>query len=164
VAFEENEMIDVIRVTPRGVGSNAGWASLVTGQYVDFGPDLSLFTQSRADAYRLVDWVTPTLEEQREIAAVCDPENQHRVKRVDRAKVDYRDFEPNWLQVKLIVEEEHRAVLERLSEAVTIRDGYLDEALIKWAIDPSNNRHVAKGYQFIHRLEAVRAEQQGAPA
>ncbi len=151
-------MNDVIRVSPRSVGNNGGWASLVTGQYVEFGPDLSLFVQNRSDAFRLVDWVTPTLEEQREIAAVLDPENQHRVKRVDRAKVDYRDFEPNWLQVKFIVEEEHRAVLERLAEAVSLRDGYLDEALIQWAIDPMNNWHVAKGYQFLHReeLEAMK--------
>ena len=154
-------MNDVIRVSARSVGNNSGWASLVTGQYVEFGPDLSLFVQNRSDAFRLVDWVTPTLEEQREIAAVLDPENQHRVKRVDRAKVDYRDFEPNWLQVKLIVEEEHRAVLERLAEAVSLRDGYLDADLIKWAIDPMHNWHVAKGYQFLHReeMEAMKTEQ-----
>ena len=151
-------MIDVIKVTSRGVGSNAGWASLVTGQHVDYGPDLSLFVQSRADAYRLVDWVTPELEQ----PAV----NFDRAKRVDRAKVDYRDFEPGWLQVKLIVEGEHRAVLERLAGAIYLRDGYLDEALIKWAIDPMHNWHVAKGYQAIHReeLEAMRAEQQAASA
>lgn len=159
-------MSDAIRVSPRSVGSNGGWASLVTGQHVDFGPDLSIFVQNRSDAFRLVDWVTPTLEEQREIAAVLDPENQHRVKRVDRAKVDYRDFEPNWLQVKLIVEEEHRAVLERLAEAVSLRDGYLDEALIQWALDPMNNRNVAKGYQYLQQAEKVLQEvkQQAATA
>jgi hypothetical protein len=149
---------EIIQVSARGVGNNGGWASLVTGQLVDFGPDLSMFVKDRADAYRLVDWVTPTLEEQREIAAVCDPDNQHRIYRIDRAKVDYRDFEPNWLQVKLIVEQEHRAVLERLTAAITIRDGYLNKALIQWAINPMENWHVAKGYQFLHReeLEAMR--------
>ncbi len=154
-------MTDVIKVSPRSVGSNSGWASLVTGKYVEFGPDLSLFVQNRSDAFRLVDWVTPTLEEQREIAAVLDPENQHRVKRVDRAKVDYRDFEPNWLQVKLIVEEEHRAVLERLAEALYLRDGYLDEKLIRWAIDPLNNCNAAKAYQALHKeeLDAMRAKE-----
>lgn len=147
-------MIDVIKVSPRGVGSNAGWASLVTGQLVDFGPDLSLFVQSRADAYRLVDWVTPM--------EAPDGAEHGRWKRVDRAKVDYRDFEPGWLQVKLIVEEEHRAVLERLSEALYLRDGYLDEKLIRWAIDPLNNCNTAKAYQAFHRdeLEAMRAAQQ----
>lgn len=152
-------MTDVIKVSPRGVGSNAGWASLVTGQLVDFGPDLSLFVSSRADAYRLVDWVTPELEKPDDILA--------RPKRVDRAKVDYRDFEPGWLQVKLIVEAEHRAVLERLAEALYLRDGFLDEKLIRWAIDPLNNCNAAKAYQALHReeLEAMRAaEKEGVIA
>ena len=144
-------MIDVIKVSPRGVGSNAGWASLVTGQHVDFGPDLSMFVRSRADAYRLVDWVTPQ--------EAPDGAEHGRWKRVDRAKVDYRDFEPGWLQVKLIVEEEHRVVLERLAGAIYLRDGYLDEKLIRWAIDPLNNCDAAKAYQALHREEfdAMRA-------
>ncbi len=146
-------MLDVIKATPRGIGSNGGWASLVTGQLVDFGPDMALFVASRADAYRLVDWITPDFV----LADRYDAAGE-RQKRVDRAKVDYRDFEPNWLQVKLIVEEEHKEVLERLYEALYLRDGYLDKKLIDWAIDPMNNWDVAKAYQSHHRdeLEAMR--------
>ena len=142
-------MLDVIKVSPRGIGSNGGWASLVTGEHVEFGPDLSMFVRDRVDAYRLVDWVTPPAPP--EIAG----RHSHRI---DRAKVDYRDFEPNWLQVKLIVEEEHKAVLERLAEAIYLRDGYLDEKLLRWALDPMNNWDTAKGYQSHHReeLEAMR--------
>lgn len=137
--------IDAILASPRGVGSGGGWASLVTGKHVHHGPDLSLFVGSRTDAYRLVDWVTPTPTERTEFGG--------RVKRVDRAYVDYRDFEPHYLQVKLVVEPEHREVLERLSEALSIRDGYLDAKLIKWAINPGYNWDTAKGYQALHRDE-----------
>lgn len=142
-------MIDAIIARPRGVGSNGGWASLITGELVDFGPDLSLFVTSRADAYRLVDWITPMDFERDSIG---------RGRRIDRAKVDYRDFEPEWLQVKLIVEKEHEEVLQRLYEALLLRDGYLDKRLIEWAIDPMNNWDVAAGYQALHHeeLEAMR--------
>lgn len=119
-------MMDAIIAHPRGVGRNGGWVSLVTGLLVDNGPDLSMFVKSRADAYRLVDWVTP----------IESADNY----RIDRARVDYRAFEPQWLQVKLIVEEEHQEVLNRLSEVLYLRDGYLDAELIKWAIDPDNHR------------------------
>ncbi len=143
-------MLDVIKAVPRGVGSNGGWASLVTGELIEFGPDLALFVKSRADAYTLVEWVTPDQEKPADIF--------ERPKRVDRAKVDYRAFEPNWLQVKLIVEKEHEDVLQRLSEALYLRDGYLDKRLIDWAIDPMNNWDVANGYQSHHReeLESMR--------
>ena len=135
-------MIDAIIAHPRGVGSNGGWASLVTGQKVDFGPDLSLFVQSRADAYRLVDWVTP-------MEPPADEPRPDRWKRVDRAHVDYRAFEPGWLQVKLIVEKEHEEVLQRLSAALSLRDNYLDAKLIQWAIKPLENWDTAKAYQRV---------------
>lgn len=144
-------MLDVIKCSPRAVGRNGGWASLVTGQHVDNGPDLSIFVKDRADAYRLVDWVTPMEGE---------TDERGRSKRVDRAFVDYRSFEPGWLQVKLIVEPDHEEVLQRLSEALYLRDGYLDQKLIQWAIDPMNNWNTARGYQSHHRekLEAMRLE------
>lgn len=125
--------MSVIKCHPRAVGRNGGWASLVTGQMVDNGPDLAIFVQNRSDAYALVDLVTPPQSEER---------NDHggREKRVDRAYVDYRDFEPHHLQVKLIVEAEHEEVLHRLAHAISLRDGYLDESVVKWAIDPENNR------------------------
>lgn len=128
--------MDAINVASRGVGSNGGWASLVTGKVVDFGPDLSLFVDSRSDAYRLVDWVTPG----RPNAISSDDSPDPRWKMVDRAHVDFRPSEPQWLQVKLIVEKEHEEVLQRLSSAIHYHDGYLDHAMIKWAIDPANNR------------------------
>jgi len=131
--------MDAIIAHPRSVGRNCGWPSLVTGKLVQLGPDLSLFVKSRADAYRLVDWVTPELDD-----------SSLRAQRVDRAFVDYRTFEPKWLQVKLIVEDEHEAVLHRLSSALHLRDGYLDAKLIQWAIDPANNCSTAKAYQALH--------------
>lgn len=140
--------MDAIIAHPRGVGRNGGWASLVTGNLVDFGPDLSLFVESRADAYRLVDWVTPM--------SANDRVDGGRLVRVDRAKVDYRDFEPKWLQVKLIVEEEHEEVLQRLSAALHLRDGYLDAKLIQWAIQPESNASTAAAYQQFERMREER--------
>jgi hypothetical protein len=118
---------DAIYVNARGVGISGGWASLVTGELVSHGPDLSLFVKSRSDAYKLVDWITPMPERSDSITLP---------KRIDRAYVDYRTSEPKWLQVKLIVEEEHEAVLERLYQALVARDGYLTPGLVRWAIDP----------------------------
>lgn len=117
-------MTQVIKVSPRGVGHNGGWASLVTGEMVEHGPDLSMFVEDRSQAYVLVDWVSP----------ISDG------KRVDRAQVDYRPSQPNHLQVKLIVEPEHEEVLQRLCLALQLRDGCLDERLIRWARYPLDNR------------------------
>lgn len=127
--------MDAIKALPRGVGSGGGYASLVTGEEVSFGPDLSLFVSSRADAYRLVDWVSPF-----DPPVVEAEDRLSRWKRPDRAYVDYRPTEPQWLQVKLCVEPEHEEVLQRLSRALSYRDDYLDHDLIKWAIDPANHR------------------------
>lgn len=139
-------MIDAIIARPRGVGVGSG-ISLVTGEPVSCGPDLSMFVESRADAYRLVDWVTPM-----EL-----PEGER--KRVDRVFVDYRSYEPRWLQAKLVVEIEHREVLERLHDALVLRDGYLDAKLIQWALDPGYNWDTAQGYQHLYpeKMEAIRA-------
>lgn len=137
--------MDAILATPRGVGRNGGWASLVTGQLVDHGPDLSLFVKNRADAYRLVDWITPPADEPKEAWS--------RPQRIDRAYVDYRPTEATWLQVKLIVEEEHEEVLQRLDRALHLRDGYLDPALIQWAIDPDNHK-TPWAYDCVQRLQS----------
>ncbi len=45
-----------------------------------------------------------------------------------------------WEVGRLIVEEEHEEVLQRLSRALSYRDDYLDHDLIKWAIDPTQHR------------------------
>lgn len=142
--------IEHVNVYPRGVGRNGGWASLVTGQLVDHGPDLSLHVKNRVDAYAIVEMVTPIqTEEERNSGG-------KRVEHLDRAKVDYRSFEPDWLQVKLIVEEEHEGVLQRLSTALLYRDGYLDARLIRWALDPDTQHPCA--IKVIERLEKKVAE------
>lgn len=141
-------MTNVIRVDARGVGRGGGYASLVTGQHVENGPDLSLFVDNRAAAYTLVDWVTPPLPERTA---------WERQKRLDRARVDYRDFEPQWLQVKLCVEEEFEHVLQRLDRAIGLRDGYLDAQLIQWAIDPSTHKE-PWGYHVWLECEKLAAK------
>lgn len=143
---DQNEL--PIIVGARGVGRNGGWASLVTGEEVSNGPDLSLFVGCRSDAYRLVDWVSPFDPPASRADDPCS-----RWKRPDRAYVDYRPTEPRWLQVKLIVEEEHEEVLHRIASAVNYRDGYLDRKLIEWAIDPENHK-APWGYDVVQRITA----------
>ena len=96
----------------RGVGSNGGWKSLVTGEFVEFGPDISGFVSSKEAGERIVDLLD------------------------GRAYLDFRPFEPNWIQVKLIVEKEHRGVLQRLYDANLVCEGMIRPRTIAWAIDP----------------------------
>lgn len=133
--------LEIVQVDPRPIGYGSG-TSLVTGKSIAEGPDLSMFVNGRADAYRIADWL-----------AIDITDDRDRLKRIDRCFIDYRDFEPNWLQVKIVVEEEHRAVLERFAEALHLRDGLLTKRLFEWAIDPMKNWDLACGYQSHHRDE-----------
>lgn len=133
--------LEIVQVDPRPIGYGSG-TSLVTGKSIAEGPDLSMFVNGRADAYRIADWL-----------AIDITDDRDRLKRIDRCFIDYRDFEPNWLQVKIVVEEEHRAVLERFAEALHLRDGLLTKRLFEWAIDPMKNWDLARGYQSHHRDE-----------
>lgn len=98
----------------RGIGSNGGWKSLVTGEHVEFGPDVAGFVGSRESGERLVEHLE------------------------GRAKLDFRPSEPNWVQVKLIVEEEHKPVLQRLCDAVAACEGVIRPRILAWALDPEN--------------------------
>lgn len=121
--------MDYIRWRVRGIGSNGGWASLVTGQAVGGGPDLSGFVSNRADAYALAD-IFGQLD-----VSESGPDYRETPFR-DRCNIDFRDFEPHWLQVKVIVEPEYKPVLERLYSAVLNRDYLLCANDLKWALNP----------------------------
>lgn len=54
------------------------------------------------------------------------------------AFVDYRDFEPHRIQVKVGVEKEHEEVLERLM--IAVNDGILTPKRLAWAVNPPENR------------------------
>lgn len=98
---------------PRGIGSNGGWPCLVTGNFVPFGPDLSGFVASKEDGEAVVEMFG------------------------GNAKLDFRPSEPNWIQVKVIVgDEQHRAVLQRLYDGVTILGGFLNPKVLAWALEP----------------------------
>lgn len=113
-------------MNPRGIGSNGGWISLVTGESVDFGPDMACFVSKEA--------------------------GERIVKHLDgRAYLDFRPSEPNWVQLKLIVEEEHKPVLVRLYDALVVSEGMIRPRLLAWAIDPVN----FPGYE-PHALKALR--------
>lgn len=104
---------------PRGVGSNGGWKSLVTGEHVQFGPDMACFVASKEAGERLVE------------------------KLDGRAYLDFRPSEPRWIQLKLLVEKEHEDVLGRLYDALTATEGMFRPRLLLWALDPENH----KGYE-----------------
>jgi hypothetical protein len=121
-----------IRWSVRGIGSNSGWNSLVTGRKVDFGPDMSGFVESRASAYELAEIFHPI------IRAGSGGPDYSKEPYDDRCHIDFRGFEPDWLQVKVIVEPEHRAVLERLYSAVLGRDKLICRNDVIWALDPES--------------------------
>lgn len=98
----------------RGVGRNGGWKSLVTGEEVFSGPDVSGFVRSKEAGERLLGLLD------------------------GRAHLDFRPREPHWIQLKLIVEEEHVDVLHRLCEAVWACEGVIQPRLIAWALRPQD--------------------------
>lgn len=132
----------VINLHPRGIGSGGGYPSLATGKPCDFGPDMAMFAGSRADAYLFADWAARDIED-----------GSGRSKRIDCCYIDYRPSEPNWLQVKVCVEKEDEAVLDRLYTAINVQGGYCDEEIVKWAIDPENNKQ-PYGVRIYNQLEA----------
>ncbi len=128
-------MARAVKWRPREIGLGGGYASLATGQHVDFGPDLSGFVRNREDAYALAELFSPVSkwsDNNRENARVGNY--------VDRCYVDFRAFEPNWLQVKFCVEKENIAFLERLQLVANLHDGWLDADAVKWIMEPDEYR------------------------
>lgn len=120
----------LIRWRIRGIGNGGGFPSLVTGKVVT-GPDMSGFVRCRADAYAIAD-----------ILAQPDPEKSwgHENRFLDRCHIDFRTFEPNWLQLKVVVEPEHMDVLRRLADNISGRDGWFSPDDLRYALDPTGLR------------------------
>lgn len=95
----------------RGVGFGVG-TCLVTGETDVGGPDIAGFVSSREAGERVVALFG------------------------GRARLDYRDFEPNWIQVKVVVKEEHKDVMTRLMSASSCCEGMLSPRMILWALHP----------------------------
>lgn len=118
--------------SPRGLGSEWNLTCLVTGKEERLMPNISGFVRSKAAGERVVKMFD------------------------GRARLDWRESEPNWIQVKVGVIEEHKEVLVRLFDAVMTCEGMLTPEIIKWAIDPVKSR----GYQ-PKALERIKALQEG---
>jgi len=81
-----------------------------------------------------------------------------------RARLDYRTYEPNWIQVKVGCIPEHEAVLHRLCHASWGCSGMLSEDIIKWALDPEGCPGLEpKGLRWARELKAKLASYEDAP-
>lgn len=65
-----------------------------------------------------------------------------------RARLDFRDFEPNWIQVKVGITKGNEVVLRRLSLANYAMFGILDPRVVVWALDPE----AAPGWSPFERI------------
>ena len=90
----------IYKATPRGIGYG-GETCFVCG--ADGGPDCAFFVPSRETGERIVE-LFPN----------------------GKPYLDYRHFEPNWIQVKVCVCEAHRPALEQLVSDVRATGERLD--------------------------------------
>lgn len=103
----------------RGVGIDYELPCLVTGAFIDVGPNISGFVRNLDHANRLVRLLG------------------------GRARIDYRPSEPHRIQVKIGAHKDHAEVLHRLSRVVTWCGNIIDREHVLWAIEPEWFR----GYQ-----------------
>src|SRR5271165_6475879 len=107
-------MSDMLYWSPRGIGFDSVPCFVTKQKECSGRPNISGFVSSREDGQKVVDMFG------------------------GYARLDYRDFEPNWIQVKVGVEKEHEEVLDRLM--VVCSDGILTPKRLAWSINPPENR------------------------
>lgn len=100
--------------SPRGIGYDSVPCFVTKQMKCDGRPNISGFVSSREDGEKVVEIFG------------------------GYARLDFRAFEPNWIQVKVGVEKGHEEVLERLE--VAVNDGILTPKRLAWAINPPENR------------------------
>jgi hypothetical protein len=117
--------------TPRGIGIDGGFPCLVTGVYLDCAANIAAFVVSREAGERVVSMLG------------------------GRARLDFREYEPNWLQVKLGVSKGHEAVLQRLYDATSSSGNVITPRMIAWALDPAE----CPGYQpyGLRRIDEMKS-------
>lgn len=85
----------------RGIG-RAGGISIMSAKQIDFGYDLAGYVKSREDGELIVDLFQGLV------------------------KIDYRPSEPNWIQVKVIVDDENKIyILDELMTVVMINGNFI---------------------------------------
>lgn len=117
---------------PRGLGRDGNFPCLVTGVHLDFAENLSGFVTSKTAGEKVLAMLG------------------------GRARLDYRDYEPNWVQVKIGVAKGHEAVLQRLCDATAACDNIISPRMILWALDPES----CPGYEphGLKMYRQIRAE------
>lgn len=100
--------------SPRGIGYDSVPCFVTKQLKCDGRPNISGFVSSREDGEKVVEIFG------------------------GYARLDYREREPNWIQVKVGVEKGHEEVLERLM--VAVNDGILTPKRLAWAVNPPENR------------------------
>lgn len=107
--------LEIERWKPRGIGSDCV-PCLLTGGPETLRPNISGFVESLEAGLRVVELFGGE----------------------QYARLDYRKSEPNWVQVKVGVDNGYEGVLDRLM--VVCEDGYITPNRLAWAKYPANNR------------------------
>lgn len=92
----------IYSATPRGIGKNWGACMVCGGKDQDLQNDCAFFVPSRETGEAIVAMFK------------------------QGAKLDYRDFEPHWVQVKITACDEHLSRLEMLISETMRTDDRLD--------------------------------------
>lgn len=125
-------MTDIEYWSPRGVGFDHV-PHMVTGADATGRPNISGFVKGKDGGERVV-------------AMFGGPKF---------ARLDFRSFEPNYVQVKVGVDKGQEDVLERLMAACS--DALLTRKKIQWAINPAENRDGEPTAVRIARLEHTKS-------
>lgn len=120
---------DMVYWSPRGIGCDSVPCFVTKNSKFDLRPNISGFVSSREDGQKVVDMFG------------------------GYARLDYREHEPNWIQVKVGVEKEHEEMLDRLM--IAINDGILTPKRLAWAINPAENRDGEPLVIKIARFEEI---------
>lgn len=124
-------MSTIVWWSPRGIGCDSVPCFVTKQSKCDLRSNISGFVRSREDGKHVVEIFG------------------------GYARLDYRDYEPNWIQVKVGVEKEHKEVLDRLMVACS--DNFLTPKKLAWAINPAENRDAEPLIVRVARSEPTKA-------
>lgn len=97
----------------RGQGSDYNIPSLVTGNHLEFCTNIAAYVRSKEAGERILAMLK------------------------GRARLDLRAYEPNYIQIKIGVEDQYVGVLTRLHEATVLMEGIITPRIIAWALYPT---------------------------
>ena len=113
---KNGHIIDGIILYGRGVGIESGRPCFICGK--ECFPNFAAFVESKADGENIVKWIG------------------------QGARLDFRDYEPDWIQVKVYSCKEHRPLLSALHDYID--NDLIIESQLKEFLD-----YIRKEYQTI---------------